>query len=75
MSSPLALVLSSLPAGEQDSDQRSAALEIRTGQVIISETRSLDVFGDYFITQHRNGEVALYKRGKGVQAKIVLRGK
>ena len=44
--------------------KRSAATELRTGKVIISETPALDVVGDHYVTQFADGRVALFERGK-----------
>jgi len=52
--------------------QRAAAAEISTGQVIISETPALDVFGRNYVAEPHPGEVGLYERGKGLQATIAL---
>ncbi len=47
-------------------------MEFATGQVIISETPALDVFGNHYVAEVRNGEVGLYERGKGLQASVRL---
>ncbi len=44
--------------------KRSAATELRTGKVIISETPALDVLGNHYVTQLTDGRVALYERGR-----------
>jgi glutamine phosphoribosylpyrophosphate amidotransferase len=54
--------------------RRTAAAEFRTGQVIISETPALDVFGNYYVAQLANGELGLYDRSKGLQATVKLPG-
>ena len=54
------------------SDARAAAVEFATGQVIVSDTPALDVFGHYYVAEPRNGEVGLYERGKGLQATVTL---
>ncbi len=44
--------------------KRSAAAELTTGNVIISETPALDVLGNHYVTQLTDGRVALYERGR-----------
>ena len=44
--------------------ERSAATELTTGSVIISETPALDVLGNDYVTQLTDGRVALYERGR-----------
>ncbi len=56
-------------------NQRAAAVEIATGEVIISETPALDVFGRYYVAEPSPGVVGLYERGKGLQATIPLHQK
>ncbi len=56
-------------------NQRAAAVEIATGEVIISETPALDVFGRYYVVEPSPGEVGLYERGKGLQATVALHKK
>ena len=51
----------------------AAAFEFTTGQVIISETPALDVFGRYYVAEPNSGEVGLYERAKGLQEKISLK--
>ncbi len=58
-----------------DPNPRAAAVEIATGEVIISETRALDVFGRYYVAEPSPGVVGLYERGKGLQATIPLHSK
>jgi hypothetical protein len=52
--------------------RRTAAAELSTGRVIISNTPALDVFGQYFVAEPYPGVVGLYKRGKGLQATVPL---
>jgi len=59
---------------EDPDPRRSAAVELRTGQVIVSESPVLDVLGQFYVTQRPNGEVGLYERGKGLQAAVSLTG-
>ncbi len=54
---------------------RSAAVEIATGEVIISETPALDVFGRYYVAEPTPGVAGLYERGKGLQASVALHKK
>jgi hypothetical protein len=51
---------------------RTAAAELNTGQVIISDTPALDVFGQYYVAEPSPGVVGLYVRGKGLQATVSL---
>jgi len=53
-------------------DARAAAVELATGEAIVSDTPVLDVFGRYYVAEPRNGEVGLYERGKGLQATITI---
>jgi len=55
--------------------ERSAAVELTTGQAINSGTSMLDVFGNHYIAEVRPGEIGIYERGKGLQASIALRKK
>jgi hypothetical protein len=48
---------------------------VSTGQVIISETSALDVFGRYYVAEPSAGVVGLYERGKGLQATVALSDK
>lgn len=61
-------------AGYRES-KRAAAVNLHTGQVIISETPALDVFGGNYVTEPSPGVVGLYQRGKGLQATVVLHNK
>jgi hypothetical protein len=54
---------------------RAAAVEISTGDAIISETPRLDVFGRYYVSDPSPGEIGLYERGKGLQATVALHKK
>ncbi len=58
-----------------DGLQRTAATELRTGEVIASETPALDVLGRLYVSEARRGWVGLYERGKGLQATIDLHKK
>ncbi len=51
-------------------EPRAAAVEISTGQVIVSEAPALDVFGSRYVAELTDGGVGLYERGKGLQATI-----
>jgi hypothetical protein len=57
------------------SARRAAAAELRTGQVIISDTPALDVLGEYYIAEPFPDVVGLYRRGKGLQATVPLHQK
>jgi len=61
-------------ARDSDPVQKIAAVEYRTGQVIISDAQALDVFGDHYVTELKDGTVGLYERGKGVQATVAIEG-
>jgi hypothetical protein len=51
---------------------RTAAANLDTGQVIISEG-ALDVFAQLYVAELVNGkEVGLYEIGKGLQATVVI---
>jgi hypothetical protein len=52
--------------------KRSAAVEIRTGQVIVCDSPALDVFGRYYAAERTDGELGLYERGKGLQATVAI---
>jgi len=54
---------------------RAAAMELSSGDVIISETPALDVLGRYYVAEPSPGTVGLYERGKGLQATVVLHEK
>jgi hypothetical protein len=64
---------SSLPGPR--SPKRSAAVELSTGQAIISETPALDVFGRLYVAEREKGEVGLYEIGTGLRASVVLHQK
>jgi len=55
-----------------DSPKRSAAVEIRTGQVIVCDSPALDVCGRYYAAERTDGELGLYERGKGLQATVAI---
>jgi hypothetical protein len=50
-------------------------VELSTGQVIISDTPALDVFGRYYVAEPSTGAIGLYERGKGLQATVALHEK
>jgi len=52
--------------------RRATALDLSTGDVIISQSPLFDVLGDFYVAEPFPGEVWLYKRGKGLQAKVAL---
>ncbi|MGB9455701.1 MAG: WD40 repeat domain-containing protein [Bryobacteraceae bacterium] len=58
-----------------NSPKRSAAVEIRTGQVIVCNSPALDVFGQYYAAERTDGELGLYERGKGLQATVMIADK
>src|SRR5208282_4698994 len=51
---------------------KSSAVEFRTGQVIMSDAETLDVFGTHFIMELPDGKLGLCERGKGVQASVAI---
>jgi len=51
---------------------RVAAADVRTGQVIISDTPALDVLGRYYVAEPSAGMVGLYERGKGLRATLAV---
>jgi hypothetical protein len=53
----------------------TSAVELSTGQVIVSHTPALDVFGRYYVAEPSPGTVGLYERGKGLQAAVALYNK
>jgi len=55
--------------------KRSAAAELDTGQIIISDTPALDVLGRHYVTEPSAGRVGPYERGRGLQAAVALHGK
>ena len=61
---------SSLPG--RSSPNRSAVVELSTGQVSISETPALDAFGRLYVAERGKGEVGLYEFGKDLKASCVL---
>jgi WD40 repeat protein len=61
---------SSLPG--RSSPNRSAVVELSTGQVSISETSALDAFGRLYVAERGKGEVGLYEFGKDLKASCVL---
>jgi hypothetical protein len=55
--------------------KRAAAVELSTGQIIISNTPAIDIYGRYYIAEPSPGVVGLYERGKGLQATLALHPK
>jgi hypothetical protein len=53
--------------------KRAAAVEFGTGQVIISETPALDVFGDYVVGARPNGDLELFNRATGLKSVVSLK--
>ena len=53
----------------------AAAVELATGQMIVSDTPALDVFGNKYVAEVRPGVVGLYERGKGLQSSVALHEK
>jgi hypothetical protein len=49
---------------DPDYTERAKAVELSTGQVIMSDTLALDVIGNHYIAERITGELALYERGK-----------
>ena len=58
-----------------DSGARAAAVQLSTGQVIISENWTLDVWGNYYAIGQSDGRVDLYERGKGVISSVEAGGR
>ncbi len=53
---------------------RAAAVEFGTDQVIVSNaSAALDVFRNHYVAELADGNLGLYERGKGLQAKVNLR--
>ena len=44
--------------------KKTGACELRTGQLTLSRTPALDVFGGHFVAESATGEIGLYERGK-----------
>ena len=57
------------PFGGKD---RSAAVKLSTGLVIISDTPALDVFRRSYVAEPNPGQVGLYKIGNGLQTTVTL---
>ncbi len=49
------------------------AVELSTGQVIVSETPALDVFGKLYVAELADGRPGLYEIGKGLKATVSLK--
>jgi len=45
-------------------DKRTGACDLSTGQLTITRTPALDVFGDHYVAESAKGEIGLYERGK-----------
>ncbi len=54
---------------------RAAAVQLRTGLVIVSNTLALDVSGAGYVGEPNRGEVGLYAIGRGLQATVRLHTK
>jgi WD40 repeat protein len=50
----------------------AGAIDYRSGQLIFSPTPVLDVFGNLYVTEWRDGRVGLFERGKGLQATVMV---
>ncbi|HEY1203880.1 MAG: M48 family metallopeptidase [Bryobacteraceae bacterium] len=48
------------------------AVEFQTGQMITGQAPALDVLGRNYVAERLMGELALYERGRGVQATVQL---
>jgi WD40 repeat protein len=59
----------------QTSSSRTAAVEVSTGMVIISNTLALDVLGHYYVAQSAEQEMGLYEIGKGLKATVSFHNK
>jgi hypothetical protein len=54
----------------------AGAVEFRSGgEEIVSDQLALDVLGQYYVAEPGPGEVGLYERGKGIQARVSLHKK
>ena len=53
----------------------TCAVELSTGQVIVTHTPALDVLGRYYVAEPSPGAVGLYERGTGLQATVGLYNK
>jgi hypothetical protein len=53
-----------------DSRAPLAAVEVSTGEAILSETPALDVFGSHYLAGLVDGRLGLYERGKGLQSTL-----
>lgn len=54
----------------KDAVQRAAAIDLKTGKAIISETPVLDVLGALYVVELTNGDLGLYEAGKGIKATV-----
>lgn len=50
----------------------ACAVELSSGQVIVSDTPALDILGQYYVAERPNGDLGLYERGKGLKASVSL---
>jgi hypothetical protein len=51
---------------------KTVAVELATGQTMVSEAGTLDVFGDRYVTEIRPGEIGIYERHNGIQSTVAL---
>ena len=56
-------------------DPGMGALELETGQAILTKNPPLDVYGNYYVAERTDGELGLYERGKGLQAAVKIDGR
>ena len=56
-------------------DEGAVAIELSSGESIVSATAVMDVFGDRYVAEVRPGEIGLYERSKGLHASVVLDNK
>lgn len=57
----------------RDRMQKTSAVELRTGHVLMNAEGAFDVFGDHYVTQRvPDGKLELYERGKGVEATVAV---
>ena len=63
------------PLEQYDQSKRAAAVGLGSGEVVVSDTPAIDVFGRYYIAEPSPGVVGLYERGKGLQATVALHPK
>lgn len=51
---------------------KTVAVELATGQMMVSNAGALDVFGDRYVTEARPGEIGIYERHSGIQYTVAL---